>query len=231
MANNIKSLQVDLLNAKQFVSRNQDNTIVDSGYVLAADGRGGTSWVANNAFATNAFGAVVVNNPITQTIYANTANRLGTTLRLVASDPITLTGNAAINQIAVGVNTAAFLTETSKRFPTEDYSQTTILNGSTIQIDCLYKTYLVTMGRRPYGIKFAVANIPQGKMCRINLIIKIDQTVTNSTYPIIIWAPNFKFSSPYTMSTTNGSVDILELVTLDRGVTWYVSVKDQYAAT
>jgi hypothetical protein len=68
-------------------------------------------------------------------------------------------------------------------------------------------------------------------MCRINLIIKIDQTVTNITDPMIIWGPKFKFSSPYTMSTTNGSVDILELVTLDRGVTWYVSVKDKYAAT
>jgi hypothetical protein len=229
MSNNIKSLQVDILNAKQFVSRNQDNTIVDSGYVLAADGRGGTSWVANNALATNAFGAVVVNNPITHTIYANTSNRLGTTLRLVASDPITLTGNAALNQITVGVNTTAFLTETSKRYPTEDYGQASILNASTVQIDCLYKTYLVTLGRRPYGIEFAVANIPQGKMCRINLIIKIDQTVANITDPIIIWPANFKFSSPYTMSTANGSVDILEVVTLDSGATWYVSVKDKYA--
>ena len=230
MANNIKSLQVDLLNAKQFVSRNQDNTIVDNGYVLAADGRGGTSWVANNAFATNAFSAVVVNNPMTHTIYANNTNRLGTTLRLVASDPITLTGNAALNQIAVGVNTAAFLTETSKRFPTEDYGQATILNGSTVQIDCLYKTYEVTLGRRPYAIDFTVANIPQGKMCRINLIIKITNN-PDFTDPSINWPANFKFSSPYVMSTANGSVDMLELVTLDRGATWYVSVKDKYAAS
>jgi hypothetical protein len=230
MANNIKSLQVDILSAKQFVSRNQDNTIVDNGYVLAADGRGGTSWVANNAFATNAFGAVVVNNPMTQTIYANTANRLGTTLRLVASDPITLTGNAALNQIAVGVNTASFLTETSKRFPTEDYGQATF-NGTTIEIDCLYKTYLVNIGRRPYNITFTTANIPEGKMCRINLIIKIDAAIADFANPSINWLANFKFSSPYALSTTNGSVDILELVTLDRGATWYVSVKDKYAAS
>lgn len=230
-ANTQKSLQVDILAAKQIVSRNQNNTIADDGYVLTADGKGGSSWVANNASATNAFGAVVVNNPATAIIHAKMQNRVGTTLQLVASDPITLTGNTALNQVIVGVNTAAFITETSKRFPTDDFFD--IGPGSlSITIDCQYKLYKLRLDKRPYTIEFTKTNIPVGKACSLRLFIETNSIgpVGGQLSPTITWSnTTVRFQAPYNVtpynaSSTAGLVDIIELTTFDRGTTWYGNV-------
>jgi hypothetical protein len=137
-----KTFEVDFLSAKQIASRNVDNTPASRGAVLQADGKGNSAWLPNTTTATNAFSAVTINSPITDTLYADATTRLGNTLKIVSDGPIRLTGKEYSNQLTIGIDTAAFLTETTKRYPTEDFLSNTVI-GSTYEIDCQYKTYFL----------------------------------------------------------------------------------------
>lgn len=212
-----KTLQLDYLSAKQIGSRNADNTIAAVGSVLRADGLGNSSWEPNTTTAVNAFTAVAVNSPITHTLYANGSERLGNTLKIVASDPIQLTALESKNQLAIGINTSTFLTETTKRNPTEDFKETDGTNF--IDIDCQYKTYKLLFYRRAHYISFNKQAIPAGKVCTIRLFIQID-TSLGSSAPSIIWSNATVRLPAYSPSTENGKIDIIELTSFDKGETW-----------
>lgn len=220
-----KTLQLDFLNAKEIAARNPDNTPAAQGYVLQADGAGNSSWKPNSTTALNAYAAITINSPITDTLYADGTSALGNTLKLVASDPITLSARETTNQITIGLNTSSFLTETTKRIPTEDFSSASISNPS-YEIDCKYKTYFLSLAGLEVTVGFNKTNIPEGKACTIRLFIKNDSGrlgVIDSC--AITWAAGttvlFPSATPYRVTETVEKTDIIEVTSFDGGNTWY----------
>jgi hypothetical protein len=226
MSTNLKkTLQIDFLNAKEIAARNPDNTPAAQGYVLQADGAGNSSWKPNSTTALNAYAAITVNSPITDTLYADGTSALGNTLKLVASDPITLSATETINQITIGLNTSSFLTETTKRFPTEDFSSVDISNPA-YTIDCKYKTYFLSLAGLGVTLDFNKTNIPAGKACTIRLFIKNDSGRLGAIKPCAVtWAAGttvlFPSATSYSVTQTVGKTDIIEVTSFDGGITWY----------
>jgi hypothetical protein len=220
-----KTLQLDFLNAKGIAARNPDNTPAAQGYVLQADGAGNSSWRPNSTTALNAYAAITVNSPLTNTLYADGTSALGNTLKLVASDPITLSARTVTNQITIGMNTSSFLNETTKRFPTEDFSSIDISNPS-YTIDCMYKTYFLNLAGTSIELGFNKTNIPAGKLCTFRLFIKNDSARLGAIGPCAVTWPadttvRFPSATPYSVTQNVGKTDIIELTSADRGETWY----------
>lgn len=226
MSTNLKkTLQVDFLNAKEIAARNPDNTPAAQGYVLQADGTGNSTWRPNSTTALNAYAAITVNSPITETLYADGTSALGNTLKLVASDPITLSARSVTNQITIGLNTSSFLTETTKRIPTEDFSSADISNPA-YEIDCRYKTYFLSLAGLNVTVDFNKANIPAGKACTMRLFIKNDSGRLGAIGSCAVtWAAGttvlFPSATPYSVTQTVGKTDIIEVTSFNGGVTWY----------
>jgi hypothetical protein len=220
-----KTFEIDFLSAKQIASRNVDNTPASRGAVLQADGKGNSAWLPNTTTATNAFSAITINSPITETLYADASTRLGNTLKIVSDGPIRLTGQEYSNRLTIGIDTTTFLTETTKRYPTEDFLSNTVI-GSTYEIDCQYKTYFLEFAGRAITLSFKKANIPAGKLCTVRLFLKYNSALGNlpAGYSISWGAAHsvlFPTATPYSATAISGKTDILELTSADGGTTWY----------
>ena len=94
-----KVLEADVLKTRQFYTRDyKTNQNIPAGFVLNADGQGGSYWGQQSGLAVNAFDKVAVG----ETVLRASEFGAGTALALEAGAPLQLKADAQTNKITIG---------------------------------------------------------------------------------------------------------------------------------
>ncbi len=145
-----------------------------------------------------------------------------------AGGPINVTSNLRVEE-TIGLTTVQHPVLNTWA---EDMSNMgTIGDGATYNIDCLWNNYsFITPGGGSFTLNFpqsSASNIPDGKVFGINFWITNGNNAspTSITYTgttLTGGAASFKWpgSIQPTLSGTDGRIDIINLVTYDRGSNW-----------